>query len=148
MKTEIATNASPYRYSNARRYTVLLLDDEPDVTAVLKKGLEQQSHFTVHAFNDPEDALESVSKVKYDVMVVDIRLPKMNGFEFYQKTKQLTYSKVVFITASDAYHEEYQKWYPHWNGNCFILKPVSISVLSEFLISEVTDTRAEREPFN
>lgn len=142
------TASTSYPYSNAKRYSILLLDDEPDVTAVLKKGLEQQSHFTVYAYNDPEEALRSLSKISYDVMIVDIRLPKMNGFEFYQQAQQVKDSKVVFITASDAYHEEYQKRYPQWNGNCFIIKPVSISMLARFLTSEIASTRAEREPFN
>jgi DNA-binding response OmpR family regulator len=148
VKTGTAANSAPYPYSNARRYSVLLLDDEPDVTSVLKKGLEQQSRFAVYAYNDPEDALRSLSKVDYDIMIVDIRLPKMNGFEFYQKAQRVKDSKVVFITASDAYHEEYQKKYPQWNGNCFIVKPVSIVMLKKFLTSEIAGTRTEREPFN
>ncbi len=150
MKTKTSsTNVSPpYQYSNARRYSILLLDDEPDVTAVLKKGLELQPHFTVYAYNDPEEALKSLSKINYDIMIVDIRLPKMNGFEFCQRARQLKDSKIVFITASDRYHEEYQRRYPQWNGNCFIVKPISISMLAKFLISEIADTRAEREPFN
>jgi CheY-like chemotaxis protein len=148
VKTKITDLSFRYPYSNVKQYSVLLLDDEPDVTAVLKEGLEKQGPFTIHAYNDPEQALKSLSNTKYDLMLVDIRLPKMDGFEFCQKAQQLTDSKVVFITASPKYHEEYQKRFPQWNGNCFVLKPISISILTEFLMSELLGTRAEREPFN
>ena len=137
-----------YTYSNARRYSILVLDDEPDVCAVLKKGLEKHQLFTVHAFTNPNDALNSISEINYDLMIIDIRLPKMDGFEFCEKALQKTDAKVVFITASDKYQEEYQKRFPKLNGNCFVLKPISISVLTQFLISELGATRAESEPFN
>jgi DNA-binding response OmpR family regulator len=141
------TSEVDYNYSNAKRYSILILDDEPDVTAVLKKGLEARAPFDVHAYNDPEEALKSISTTHYDVMIIDIRLPKMNGFEFYQKAQQLKDTRVLFITASDSYHEEYKSKYPKWNGNCFILKPISITMLAKFLISEI-GTRAEKEPYN
>jgi DNA-binding response OmpR family regulator len=142
------TSDMKYQYSNSRRYAFMLLDDEEDVTAVLKKGLESRADFTVDAFNDPEEALKSISIKDYDLLIVDIRLPKMDGFEFYQKAKELKDWKVIFITASDSYHEEYQNRFPEWNGNCFVLKPISVSVLSNFLVQELSGTRAEREPFN
>ena len=143
------TTTVRYAYSNARRYSILLLDDESDVCAVLKKGLEKNQLFTVYAFTDPEDALNSMSQNNYDIMIIDIRLPKMDGFEFCEKALQKTDdAKVIFITASDKYQEEYQKRFPEWNGNCFVLKPISISVLTQFLISELGATRAESEPFN
>lgn len=136
---EASFNAPQYQYSNAKRYSILLLDDEPDVTAVLKIGLESHAQFKVDAFSDPEKALESLSRKDYDMLIVDIRLPKMDGFEFYQKARQVKESKVVFITASDRYHEEYQKRFPEWNGNCFVMKPISLSVLATFLIDELAE---------
>jgi CheY-like chemotaxis protein len=148
VKTEGPFGRVGYQYSNAKRYTVLLLDDEPDVTSVLEKGLETYAPFDVHAYNDAEEALKSLLLNKYDMMIIDIRLPKMNGFEFYQRAQELCGNvKVVFITASETYHDEYQKKYPQWNGNCFILKPISIGTLVKFLVSEIS-SRDEREPYN
>ena len=72
----------------------------------------------------------------------------MDGFECYQKARQLKDWKVIFITASDSFHEEYQKRFPERNGNCFVLKPISVSDLSNFLVQELNGTRAEREPYN
>jgi DNA-binding response OmpR family regulator len=126
----------------------MLLDDELDVTTVLKKGLEREAGFTVYAFNHPEQALQSLTEIDYDILIVDIRLPEMDGFEFYKRAQQIKDWKVIFITASDRYQEEYQTRFPQWNGNCFILKPISITMLRKFLVSEIKGTRAEKEPFN
>jgi two-component SAPR family response regulator len=65
-------------------------------------------------------------------------MPKMNGFEFYEKAQELAPGvAVVFISASDAYREEYMKKYPRWNGDCFILKPISINSLARFILNEL-----------
>ena len=123
----------------SRHYSVLLLDDEPDVTTVLKKGLEARGIFDVHAFNDPEEALESLANARYHVMIVDLRMPKMNGFEFYQKAREIDEgAAIVFISASDVYYEEYTNRYPKWNGDCFIMKPISITNLTKFLLMELS----------
>jgi DNA-binding response OmpR family regulator len=143
-----STASANYIYSNARRYSILLLDDEKDITTVLKKGLEARGPFNVYTFTDPEKALQSLSDFFYDFMIIDIRLPAMNGFEFSQKAKQLTgISKVFFITASDNYYEMYKDKYPMLKGDCFIVKPVSLKSLIALLMSEI-GPRAEREPYN
>ena len=144
----VATVYNNYQYSNAKHYSILLLDDELDITVILKKGLEAQAPFNVYTYNDPEDALGSLSEIHYDIMIIDIILPKMSGFEFYRRAQQLDgNSKVFFMTASQNYYEEYKKKYPMWNGNCFILKPVSLSSLVTLLMSEI-GSKSEREPYN
>jgi CheY-like chemotaxis protein len=123
-----------------KRFIVLLLDDEPDVTAVLKKGLEVLGPFEVHAFNDPEEALKSVRDTNYHIMIIDLKMQKMNGFEFYEKAQGIDQGSatVVFITALNSYYDEYKARYPKLNGNCFIVKPISISTLVQFLLNELS----------
>ena len=142
------TDNNNYPYSNAKRYSVLLLDDEEDTNTVLKVGLEVQAPFNVYPYNDPDEALKSLSNAHYDIMIIDILLPKMSGFEFYQKARQLDgTSKVFFITAFENYYEEYKDKYPMWNGDCFIVKPISIASLAALLTSEI-ESRLEREAYN
>ena len=148
MENQFANTASSYPYSNAKRYNILVVDDEPDVTKVLKKGLELHPMFLVHTFTNPEAALESITKIVYDLMIVDIHMPKLDGFTFYEKAQKLAESKVIFITASDSYHEEYQRRFPQWNGNCFVRKPVSISALTHLIEIELGCTRAQIQPYN
>lgn len=122
-------------------YSTLLLDDEPDITFVLKKGLEAKGPFIVNAFNDPEEALKSLANTRYHIMIIDLKMPKMDGFEFYQKAQELdggAGAVVAFISASEAYYNDYLGKYPRWNGDCFIMKPISISSLVKFLLNELS----------
>ena len=66
---------------------VLIVDDETDVTETFKLGLEQNG-FSVDTFNDPEIALSNFNPNFYDIMLLDIKMPKMNGFELYEKIRK------------------------------------------------------------
>ena len=67
---------------------ILIVDDEPDVTFTLKKGLENNGMFEVDAFNDPLEALLNFKPDYYDFMLIDIKMPKINGYELYDKLKK------------------------------------------------------------
>ncbi|MGC2308382.1 MAG: response regulator, partial [Nitrososphaeraceae archaeon] len=66
---------------NKRKKRILLVDDEPDLTYTLKIGLEDTCSFEVDAFNDPELALSAFKPGNYDFLLIDIRMPKMNGYD-------------------------------------------------------------------
>ncbi|HEX5976881.1 MAG TPA: response regulator [Nitrososphaeraceae archaeon] len=61
---------------------ILIVDDEPDIAQVLKMGLEQNG-FAVDAYNNPLDATSNFKADLYDLLLIDIKMPKMNGFELY-----------------------------------------------------------------
>ena len=66
---------------------IAVVDDEPDITNVLKKGLERNG-FIVDTFNDPQAALASFQPMHYDIMIIDIRMPRINGFDLYRQVKK------------------------------------------------------------
>ena len=108
---------------------IAIVDDEPDITAVLKKGLEQYG-FVVEAFNDPEVALSNFKPDYYDLMIIDIRMPRINGFELYRELrKRDSKVKVCFLTAFEIYYEEFRKMFPNIDVRSFVRKPVAISSL-------------------
>ncbi len=108
---------------------IAVVDDETDITTVLKRGLEHHG-FSVDVFNDPEAALASFSPGHYDLMLIDIRMPKLNGFELYRELKKRDSNvKVCFLTAFEIYFEEFMKMFPTIDVRAFIRKPVSISSL-------------------
>lgn len=108
---------------------IAIVDDEPDITTVLKKGLEQYG-FVVEAFNDPEVALSNFKPDYYDLMIIDIRMPKINGFELYRELrKRDSKVKVCFLTAFEIYYEEFRKMFPNIDVRSFVRKPVAISSL-------------------
>jgi DNA-binding response OmpR family regulator len=65
------------------RKKILVVDDEPDITFTLHAIL-QKSGFEVSSFNDPLLALQSFKPHYYDLVTLDIKMPKMNGFELYK----------------------------------------------------------------
>ncbi|MDE1816955.1 MAG: response regulator, partial [Thaumarchaeota archaeon] len=78
---------------------ILVVDDEPDITASLKNGLQRKG-FEVDVYNDPTDALSNFRPDVYDLLLIDIRMPKMNGFELYREVKKKSNSvKICFFTA-------------------------------------------------
>jgi DNA-binding response OmpR family regulator len=65
---------------------ILIVDDEPDIAQVLKMGLEDNG-FAVDAYNDPLDAISNFEVGSYDLLLIDIKMPKMNGFELLLQEK-------------------------------------------------------------
>jgi response regulator RpfG family c-di-GMP phosphodiesterase len=113
-------------------YTILLLDDEFDMVTVFKRGLENQG-FNVVAFAEPLLALEHFqSKSKQCALVIsDIRMPKMNGFEFIKKIKEIKPEvKVFLITAFQIDDIEFRRVLPSVKIDEFIQKPISLKDLA------------------
>jgi two-component system, OmpR family, response regulator ChvI len=85
---------------------ILVVDDDIDITLLIKEGLERKG-FHIESYNDPQVALQEFKPDFYDLMVVDIRMPKVNGFEFYQGVRKNDIKvKVCFITAFATSYEE------------------------------------------
>jgi DNA-binding response OmpR family regulator len=116
---------------------VAIVDDEPDITAVLKMGLEQHG-FSVDTFNDPQDALARFRPDVYDLMIIDIRMPKINGFDLYRELKKRDSKvRVCFLTAFEIYYEEFSKIFPNIDVRAFVRKPVRIANLVEQINSTI-----------
>ena len=91
---------------------IAIVDDEQDITNVLKKGLERHG-FAVDTFNDPHAALASFQPKYYDLMIIDIRMPIINGFDFYRQLKQRDTSvKVCFLTAFQSIMKSSERCFP------------------------------------
>jgi DNA-binding response OmpR family regulator len=111
----------------------MFVDDEKDILSTVKRGLESNNAFTVDTFSSGESALqafESHPENYYDLVITDIRMPKMNGFELYRRIKEKDKSmKIAFITAFEINKEEFNKVMPSVNVIDFISKPLSVSNL-------------------
>ena len=117
--------------------SILIVDDEIDITLAFKKGLESNG-FTVDIYNDPVTALLNFKSDFYDLILVDVRMPKMNGFELYQEIEKLDKkSKVCFITAFEVYYHALREIFPTLEVSCFIRKPIEIDDLVKRINSEI-----------
>jgi DNA-binding response OmpR family regulator len=115
-------------------YRILVVDDEPDLTQVSTLALEYHG-FKVDSFNDPQEALSKFEPGLYDLVILDIKMPKMDGFELYHEIKKKdNNAKVCFLTASELYYEEFRKKeYYALDRNMFIRKPIE----NEELVKEI-----------
>ena len=111
---------------------VLLVDDEPDLNLTLKMVLEENG-FKVDSFTDPLSALENYKEEAgmYDLLILDMKMPQMNGFELYRQIKKIDDKvKVCFLTAGEMDYEQFGKeLFPALDNNCYIQKPIENEML-------------------
>jgi CheY-like chemotaxis protein len=111
----------------------MIVDDEKDILRILKRDLESsnlKNKFNVEVFSDSEEALRIFASHPdgyYDLIVTDIRMLKMTGFELYRRLKEKSPSiKIVFLTAFETNRKELDKILADAH---FITKPISMSAL-------------------
>jgi two-component system, OmpR family, response regulator ChvI len=123
----------------ATTYRILAVDDDPDILLAFKKGLEEQAHMSkfggtkmqVDTYANPKQALSSFKAGVYDLLLIDIRMPDINGFELYRELNKIdARPKVCFITAYELYYDALKKDFPGLDTGCFIKKPISIEDLA------------------
>ena len=107
---------------------ILIVDDEPDVTYTLKVTLEETGSFDIYPFNESSLALSNFRPNMYDLVILDIRMPQMNGFELLHEIRKIDENvKVCFLTAVSElteYATAIKKIHPPLDGNCIIKKPI------------------------
>ena len=161
-----AIGKGPSRSSRGR---ILVIDDEEDITFFLKEALEGSGGFEVVTFNDPLLALSSFNNKDdvnnlpsaYDLILLDIKMPKMDGFELYQEIQKRIDStaaagggrrsrddndqgkngkrtKICFMTAFEVYYEALKELFPDsYSSICFIKKPSSAQDLIKRVSKEI-----------
>jgi two-component system, OmpR family, response regulator ChvI len=116
---------------------ILIVDDEVDITLSFSLALEDSGLFEVETSNDPLVALSNYRPNYYDLLLLDIRMPAMNGFELYDKIKKLDNKvKVCLISAYDVDYDALREQFPSLEINCLlprgvIRKPIQIAKLIE-----------------
>lgn len=120
---------------HGKKYRVMIVDDEQDITTIFKIGLEN-NEFIVTTFNDPLEALSRFKPGLYDLMILDIRMPGMNGFQLYQKIKDIDdKAKVCFLTAFEEARGEFKSSFPFLvEVKCYLKKPITVQDLVKRLL--------------
>jgi DNA-binding response OmpR family regulator len=117
---------------------ILIVDDDPDIANLYKLSLEREG-FVVDAFNDPLLVLSNYRVGIYDLLLIDIKMPQMNGFELYHKLRNLgDNSKVCFITAFEEFNKQFRELFPDLKEKaCFLRKPIELHYLNRVVKSEL-----------
>lgn len=125
---------------------ILIMDDNPDVTLTFKKILQglqvhdftddrhleanitkgkKKMSFEVITYNDPFLALSEFKPNFYHLMLVDINMPKINGFEFSTKILECDANpRICFMSSGQINQEALKEVYPALSIGCFIKKPI------------------------
>jgi CheY-like chemotaxis protein len=119
-----------------RKKKILVVDNEPDITLTLT-SLLQEGGFEVAFFNNPLLALRAFKPHYYDLVILDIKMPEMDGFMLYERLTTVDPGvKVCFLTASEMYLEEIREVeHSTLNKDLFLQKPIS----TDDLIREINN---------
>ena len=136
-----------YRLEEKQRFwrRILIVDDEVDITTTFKAGIEDSNNYNdsdkrieAHISNNPVAALSEFNPNFYDLLLVDINMPNMNGFELSENILALDINvKVCFMSCVETNREALRGIYPAINSGCFITKPVTMGYLVERIRSEL-----------
>jgi CheY-like chemotaxis protein len=124
---------------------IMIVDDDEDVTITFKAGIEDSNNNTdtnkrieVYTSNNPVVALSEFKPNFYDLLLVDINMPHMNGFELCEKILTIDINvKVCFMSCVEINREALREIHPAISLGCFIRKPVTTDYLLERIRSEL-----------
>ncbi|HEX5979336.1 MAG TPA: response regulator [Nitrososphaeraceae archaeon] len=118
---------------------ILIVDDDPDITFTFKKAFEEANRigssgdkfsFYAHAYNDPLVALSEFKSLYYDLILIDINMPKMNGFDRCMKLLELDPNpRVCYMSSGLINQKALSEQFPSLSIGCFIKKPVTMKDL-------------------
>jgi DNA-binding response OmpR family regulator len=112
---------------------ILIVDDDADITTSFQLGLQQYG-FQVDVSNNPLLVATSYKAGSYDLLLLDIRMPLMDGFTLYKEIRKIDNEvRVCFITAYEINNEDFQRSFPTMALRHFIKKPISLEVLANEL---------------
>jgi len=131
---------------SSQKKRILVVDDEVDITTIFKLALEKVN-LHVDVYNDPLLALTDYKAGMYDLLLFDIRMPGMNGFELYRKIKAMEEQekkvkngkpRVCFITAYEEFRSEFKETFPTVEEvDCFLKKPIPMPDLVKKVKSQL-----------
>jgi DNA-binding response OmpR family regulator len=125
-----------------KKKRVLIVDDEPDVTLVLKQVLDENG-FEADSYDEPRLALNNFKANMYDLLLLDIKMPDINGLDLYQEMRKIDDKvKVCFLTASEMFYEKFRKEEPYskFDKELFIAKPIENEELLDHLNRVINNT--------
>ena len=123
----------------------MIIDDDPDITLTFKEGIENNNgnedinkQIEVYTYNNPSTALSEFKPNFYDLLLTDINLPNMNGFQLCEKILLIDINvRVCFMSSGEINLEALREIYPTLSLGCFLKKPVTMDYLIERIKAEL-----------
>jgi DNA-binding response OmpR family regulator len=124
---------------------ILIIDDDPDITLTFKEGIENSNgnedinkRIEVYTYNNALTALSEFKPNFYDLLLTDINLPNMNGFQLCEKILLIDINvRVCFMSSGEINLDALREIYPTLSLGCFLKKPVTMDYLIERIKAEL-----------
>jgi len=123
---------TPEEKLRTRTCNIIMVDNEPDVNITIKTALEENGDFQVDTFNDPRSVLFAFKPGHYDLAILDVKMPGINGFQLCKKLREIDKKlKICFLTAAELtyLHDVDSVVINDLRTDCFITKPVNTTDL-------------------
>src|ERR671931_2937094 len=130
-----------HNQTRSRKKRILLVDDEPDICMVYQMVLEDAGYECI-SYTDPIKALKEFRIDYYDLILLDIKMPVLNGVELCKKIREIDKTiHMVFITASEAYYEKFRSQrFPELGKINYIQKPIGNEELVQIVNTIIATT--------
>ncbi|NAL77827.1 response regulator [Nitrososphaera sp. AFS] len=122
---------------------IFIVDDDPDITTTFKIGIENNNinadkKIEVHTYNDPRIALLDFEPNFCDLLLIDINMPYIDGFQLSERILEIDINvKICFMSAGEINREALREIHPSISLGCFIKKPVEIDYLIDRIMKEL-----------
>lgn len=125
-----------------RKRSILVVDDEPDIVITLRTVLER-NNFKVDTYTEPQQAIKNFKPNAYSLLILDIKMPQMNGFELYKELIKIDKNiKACFLTALSELHDYdafKKEVFPKSGQRYYIQKPIENEEILE-RVNEILNT--------
>ncbi|MDZ7818032.1 MAG: response regulator [Aliarcobacter sp.] len=122
-----------------KKYSIAIIDDETEILNVLSRYLARNTNFSVSTYSNPVSALSSMENKKYDLVLLDIMMPQMNGLEVLEKLKSKNKEQKVIMMTAYSTLDKVLKSHKEGATN-FVMKPFDSLQLLEKKIIEVLES--------
>ena len=122
---------------------IFIVDDDPDITTTFKIGIENNNinadkKIEVHTYNDPRIALLDFEPNFCDLLLIDINMPYIDGFQLSERILEIDINvKICFMSAGEINRHALREIHPSISLGCFIKKPVEIDYLIDRIMKEL-----------
>ncbi|MGG6460671.1 MAG: response regulator transcription factor [Candidatus Eiseniibacteriota bacterium] len=107
-----------------KQLRILVIDDEPKITDEMRKRLEEMGCIA-DAYNDPNLVLTTLKSERYDLIIMDVNLPQVDGYSLYQKISDLNgNARICLMSDSTANDHEFLSLFPIWKARDYFHKPI------------------------
>ena len=134
---QVKSSPSVLSHDPQQHKRILVVDDNPDIVFTLRIGLENDSTMQVYCYDNPVTALLEFKPSFYDLLLIDVNMPMMDGFQLAQKLLQKDLNvRICFMTAGEINMDAAREVHSLKNRGCFIKKPITIEKLLRRIRSE------------